>query len=168
MRIALALLPVLLLTACVTRRPAPAPAPAAPAAPMAAMETSPAPPASDTAGGILVVEARGLQSSSGRVAFALFDSQGGFAGDRPVRAEYVPAAAGSVTWRVEGLAPGTYAIKAYHDRNGNGRLDTGAFGAPVEPYGFSNDARGTFGPPPFTAATFTLPAAGTTVTFTVR
>ena len=69
---------------------------------------------------------------------------------------------------VKDPAPGTYAIKAYHDRNGNGRLDTGAFGAPVEPYGFSNDARGTFGPPPFTAATFTLPAAGTTVRFSVR
>ncbi|MCX5903988.1 MAG: DUF2141 domain-containing protein [Proteobacteria bacterium] len=42
---------------------------------------------------------------------------------------------------------GRYCIKAFHDENGNSRLDTNFAGMPVELYGFSNNARGRFGPP---------------------
>lgn len=54
--------------------------------------------------------------------------------------------------RFEGVAPGKYAIKAYHDINANGRLDTNFMGIPKEPYGFGNDAMGTFGPPSYEQA----------------
>lgn len=54
--------------------------------------------------------------------------------------------------RFEGLAPGRYAIKAYHDINGNGKLDTNWMGIPKEPYGFGNDAMGAFGPPSYEQA----------------
>jgi len=47
------------------------------------------------------------------------------------------------------LAPGRYAAIVFHDENGNGRLDKNFWGVPTEPYGFSNDARGTLGPPSF-------------------
>ena len=47
----------------------------------------------------------------------------------------------------ENLKKGKYVIKAFHDINSNRKLDTGTFGIPKEPYGFSNDARGRFGPP---------------------
>lgn len=47
----------------------------------------------------------------------------------------------------EELKEGTYTIRAYWDENSNGKLDKGFFGEPTEKYGFSNDARGTFGPP---------------------
>ena len=42
-----------------------------------------------------------------------------------------------------------YAISFMHDENSNGKLDGGRFGIPIEGYGFSNDARGFFGPPSF-------------------
>jgi uncharacterized protein (DUF2141 family) len=45
------------------------------------------------------------------------------------------------------LPKGAYAVSAFHDVNNNGKLDTNPFGMPKEPYGFSNNARGTFGPP---------------------
>lgn len=45
------------------------------------------------------------------------------------------------------LLPGYYAIQVYHDENGNGDLDKNAIGVPTEKYGFSNNARGLFGPP---------------------
>jgi uncharacterized protein (DUF2141 family) len=51
----------------------------------------------------------------------------------------------------EGLPPGRYAVAAYHDVDGNGRLDTRMLGLPSEPYGFSNDV-GRLGPPDFEAA----------------
>lgn len=46
------------------------------------------------------------------------------------------------------------ALTVVQDVNANGRLDRNAFGMPTEPYGFSNDAAGSFGPPSFEAARF--------------
>ena len=54
------------------------------------------------------------------------------------------------------LPPGRYAVAAYVDDNRNGRQDKNFLGIPQEIYGFSNDARGTFGPPDFSAAEFEL------------
>lgn len=63
-----------------------------------------------------------------------------------------PANGASVRVRFTGLAPGTYGLKVFHDVNSNGKLDTSWMGIPNEPYGFGNDARGRFGPPPFQEA----------------
>lgn len=41
------------------------------------------------------------------------------------------------------------AIAVYHDANSNKKLDKNFLGVPTEHYGFSNDARGVFGPPSF-------------------
>lgn len=56
----------------------------------------------------------------------------------------------------EELPEGEYAFSIFHDVNDNGRLDTGWLGIPTEPWGFSNNARGRFGPPAFEAARFFL------------
>jgi uncharacterized protein (DUF2141 family) len=45
------------------------------------------------------------------------------------------------------LEAGRYALRIFQDLNGNGKLDTGWMGIPSEPYGFSNNAMGRFGPP---------------------
>ena len=49
-----------------------------------------------------------------------------------------------------------YAIAIFHDANGNKFLDKNFLGMPEEKYGFSNDARGTFGPPYFSEASFVV------------
>ncbi len=54
------------------------------------------------------------------------------------------------------LAPGKYAAAIFHDRNNNGKLDKNFIGIPKEGYGFSNNARGTFGPPDFEEAVFSV------------
>jgi uncharacterized protein (DUF2141 family) len=54
------------------------------------------------------------------------------------------------------IPAGTYVIGFYIDANENEKLDTNFIGIPKEEYGFSNNARGTFGPPSFEAASFTL------------
>jgi uncharacterized protein (DUF2141 family) len=54
------------------------------------------------------------------------------------------------------IPKGDYAISVFHDLNGNGVLDTHLFGIPKEPYGFSNNARGTMGPPSFEDCTFSF------------
>jgi len=47
------------------------------------------------------------------------------------------------------LSDGEYAISVFHDLNGNKELDKNWMGIPTEPYGFSNNARGKFGPPTY-------------------
>ena len=54
------------------------------------------------------------------------------------------------------LPAGEYAIAVFHDENLNNKLDRHALGYPLEAYGFSNNARGKFGPPKYQAATFQL------------
>lgn len=54
------------------------------------------------------------------------------------------------------MKTGNYAVSIFHDLNGNGKLDASTIGIPKEPYGFSNDARGRFGPPKFKDANFRL------------
>lgn len=54
---------------------------------------------------------------------------------------------------------GDYPIKLYHDENGNKKLDKNFVGIPREPYGFSNNARGTLSAPEFAKARFALDAA---------
>ena len=63
---------------------------------------------------------------------------------------------GLVTIEVPGLAAGNYAVSVIHDENNNETLDTNTFGIPSEAYGFSNDARGMFGPASFEDSQFQL------------
>lgn len=69
---------------------------------------------------------------------------------------------------IRGLVAGkTYAIAVYHDVNKNKFLDKNFLGMPVERYGFSNDARGTFGPPYFSEASFCA-SAGKKMKITIQ
>lgn len=47
------------------------------------------------------------------------------------------------------LATARYAVRYFHDENLDGIFETNKIGKPIEGYGFSNDAYGTFGPRPF-------------------
>lgn len=72
------------------------------------------------------------------------------------------AVGGKVTVVLKNLPQGPLALSIYQDANGNGKLDTNAMGMPTEPYGFSNNAFGQFGPPKFEQAVLT-PTAGVPV-----
>ncbi len=74
----------------------------------------------------------------------------------PVASLMLPAAEGSVTVSADSLAPGEYAIRLFHDQNGNGEMDANMVGIPKEPWGFSNSATGSFGPPKWKKAKFTI------------
>jgi len=72
------------------------------------------------------------------------------------------AVGGKVTVVLKNLPQGPLALSLYQDANGNGKLDTNAMGMPTEPYGFSNNAFGQYGPPKFEQAVLT-PTAGVPV-----
>jgi uncharacterized protein (DUF2141 family) len=67
-----------------------------------------------------------------------------------------PARGGDNTIAVRDVPPGSWAVLAYQDANGNGELDRNFIGIPSENYGFSRDARGKFGPPSFEDAVITV------------
>jgi uncharacterized protein (DUF2141 family) len=107
---------------------------------------------------VLTVEILGLESDEGSVAVALFSSPESF--DQRTGAVATGTVApqdGRATWSVANLPAGTYAVAVFHDLNDNGELDRTTLGPPAEPYGFSNNARGTFGPPRFESAAIELP-----------
>ena len=132
--------------------------------------------------GDLRINVEGLRSTVGTVLIGLYDSEAsfdaaiqladkeGFLND-PDRVAGValranPDLLSSVIFT--NLAPGRrYAAIVFHDENGNGRLDKNFWGVPTEPYAFSNDARGTLGPPSFTAAAVTLDGDERTIEVTM-
>lgn len=59
-------------------------------------------------------------------------------------------------------------MSAYHDLDANGQLNNNLMGLPSEPYGFANNARGSFGPPSFQAASVALPAQGLAIELKVQ
>ena len=62
---------------------------------------------------------------------------------------------------IKDLKPGKYAFKFFHDENNDEKLNTNFMGIPKEGYGFSNNAKGKFGPPSFDKMIFDLAKSDT-------
>lgn len=90
-------------------------------------------------------------SEEGPIRIAIYDSKESFGevSQAVIKDALVPAE-GYVVWEIGlSMLPAKFAIAAYHDIDDNGELNRALFNAPVEPYGFSNDARSALGPPTF-------------------
>lgn len=85
-------------------------------------------------------------AETGAVMVALYDSEAAYSGGRPVRVAKIDVAAGDRVATFDGLPAGDYAMKAFHDLDGDGTMDVNPFGMPTEPYAFSNNAVGNMGP----------------------
>ena len=105
-------------------------------------------------------------STDGRVMIAVFDSQDAYEG-RAAPVRQLAAQPGQPV-RLEGLPAGRYAIKSFHDVNGNGKMDANPFGMPTEPFAFSNGARGHMGPASWADAAFDVGADGAVQTLTLK
>lgn len=94
---------------------------------------------------------KGIEKVQGTVLVAVYNSAETFMKKR-LTSKKVVVTGKEETLIFENVAAGDYAISTFHDENDNNKLDTNFFGVPNEPYGFSNDARGSFGPPSFDKA----------------
>ena len=101
--------------------------------------------------GSITLQIDGIASARGTVDIAVC-SRGTFMKGQCEIVRKIPARRGSATLQIAPVPAGTWAIAAYHDENGNGRLDRNGLGIPVEGGGFSRNARGKYGPPGFDAA----------------
>ena len=88
---------------------------------------------------------QGIDKLEGQIRIAIFDSEEKYTKE-PLHAIVLPVDSTTVVWEQDSLPFGEYAIAVYHDKNRNGKIDTNLLGIPKENYGFSNDARGRFGP----------------------
>jgi len=64
---------------------------------------------------------------------------------------------------IKELKPGKYAFKYFHDENNDEKINTNFMGIPKEGYGFSNNAKGTFGPPSFDKMLFEITKSDTMI-----
>ena len=93
----------------------------------------------------LRIRVDGVNSATGMVQYAVFDSPRHF----------------------PGRSPRTTMVAVFHDANGNDEFDRGIFGIPLETYGFSNNASGFFSAPAFADAAFALHGPRTEISITL-
>ena len=110
---------------------------------------------STAAAGDLTVEIKGVASDTGNVMVALYKKDDKWMG-RSTVGTTVAAKKGGVSVSFKDLPDGEYAVSLFVDENSNGKMDSNAIGIPIEPYAFSNDASGNFGPPTFEQAKFVV------------
>ena len=114
----------------------------------------------------LTVTIEGIETMSGKINLGVFD-EAGYDNGTAVDGARIAVDSDTVTVSFSDLAPGRYGLKLYHDVNDNGEMDTNPFGMPTEPYGFSNNAKGRFGPAKWEKAAFEVTAGGTSHTITI-
>ncbi len=117
----------------------------------------------------LAIRFEGIESPTGQIMLSVFDSAAAHdQGGKPVRAAAVTVDGAAATARFEGLAPGDYAVKAFHDVDGDGKMATNPFGMPLEPFAFSNNAKAEGGPPRWEAARFAVAAGENAVSIAIK
>ena len=105
----------------------------------------------------LIVHIENVPEGGGTLLIQILDSEAAFDGQEAAVASLIlPATAPGVAFTTTALPAGRYALRVMHDRNGNQELDSNVVGMPTEPWGFSNNASGNFGPPSWSDARFEL------------
>ena len=104
---------------------------------------------------ILTIYVSGEVGDKAAVMVALYKASDKWMGkSTAIRTTAAVKAGVSVTFN--DLAEGEYAVSLFIDENSNNKLDSNGVGIPIEPYAFSNDASGSFGPPSFDKAKFSV------------
>jgi len=125
-------------------------------------------PAPEAPSGQIEITVDGTQARVGTVRVNLYASAEAFLEREDAQAEVAVSDEGASVVTFSDLAPGTYAAVAYQDINGNGELDRGLFGIPLEPLGFSNGVVPVFSAPDFEDAAVAVADGLTEIGITVR
>lgn len=115
----------------------------------------------------LTVRLAGIGDAGGQLRVSLYRDPETFRKeDRALRVATLPATAGSAEVVFDGLEPGRYALMAYHDANGDNRLNLRLGMFPTEGYGLSNNPK-IFGPPKFADSAFEVTAPANSVSINI-
>ncbi len=116
----------------------------------------------------IILRVTGLRSEKGQVRIAVFNSSEKWLGEQPIYSSTINVESQSVTWKFNVVPHGDYGIAVFHDENKNGKMDKNFLGMPLEPYGFSNNVRVTFGPPKWEKSKFVVKGSTTEVSIEVK
>jgi uncharacterized protein (DUF2141 family) len=111
----------------------------------------------------LTVTVSGVRSGNGRIMAGLLKADRTAGTAASAGGTMAPAVEGTTVLTFAGLAEGDYAVRLFHDENGDGEMGMNLFGIPTEGYGFSNAARARFGPPAFSEMKVEVRADATTL-----
>ncbi|WP_020527497.1 DUF2141 domain-containing protein [Flexithrix dorotheae] len=92
-----------------------------------------------------------IKQQSGKIMIAVYNEEDTYL-DIMYKAISVPVDSNILKINISELPAGYYAISIFHDVNDNDELDKNFIGIPKEPFGFSNNVLGKFGPPSFANA----------------
>jgi uncharacterized protein (DUF2141 family) len=112
------------------------------------------------------VEIAGIETRTGYIRAALYPD-GGWS-QRPVDGVDIAVGPETVRFQMTAPAPGLYAVRLFHDVDGDGQMNANLMGIPTEPFGTSNDAPPRFGPPAFEEAVFEVGADGAVQIITLQ
>jgi len=106
----------------------------------------------------VTIEITGFKNNNGHVLVSIFNNEGDFPDNAQKAAGKAQAkiSGGVAVVNFKNLKPGKYAAAVLHDANDNLEMDFNIVGMPKEGYGFSNNAKGLFGPPSFSKAAFEI------------
>jgi uncharacterized protein (DUF2141 family) len=105
----------------------------------------------------LVVNVSGMKNGNGKINFALYNSASSFNQPNQAYKEiFLNAVPNNITFTLDSLPAGEYSFAVFHDENNNLEIDQNWLGIPSEGFAFSNNAMGSFGPPTYTQAKFTI------------
>ena len=105
----------------------------------------------------LTVVIENVNASEGHIMVRVLSGQQEFKGEvEAITSIKQRAIAGKVSFTISNLPAGEYGIQVMHDSNSNGKLDSNLVGLPIEPWAFSNNAAGNFGPPEWNDVKFYL------------
>lgn len=100
---------------------------------------------------------KGIDDIKGSMYIAVFDNKESFPDfGKQLVEKVLPVDSKTLNYTFKDLPDSDYAVAIFHDKNNNGKLDKNAFGIPLEPYGFSQNARARFSAPPFNDAKIVL------------
>ena len=111
--------------------------------------------------GKFILTVIGFESNEGKAMIAIFNSEEDYSetGEK-FKSIALEIEDQKCEWIIDDLPYGEYAIKLFHDENGNGKMDRNMLGIPSEDYGFSNNASGSFGPADYEDAKFIFNTTG--------
>lgn len=109
----------------------------------------------------LVVHLKDVREATGNLRVSLYRDPETFRKeDRALKVIVIPAAKGESRVTFDGIEPGKYALMAYHDENGDGKLNLRLGMFPTEGYALSNNPK-VMGPPKFADSAFDVAAPET-------
>ena len=116
----------------------------------------------------LTIKVDGIEAPTGRMMIAIFQGAENYRVKDALQGIRPTVSDNTLEAEFSDLPEGDYAITLFQDVNGDGKLNLGKFGIPVEPYGFSNDAAPKFGPPQWDDIRFSVSEDAQTQTIKLR